>query len=278
MAIDTPATIAVLGGGPVGLEAALYARYLGYNVLLFEKQTVAASIERWGHLPMVAPLGSCVSKLGLAALHAQDPNWHPPRLDQAVTGDHWRTSYLLPLAHSDLVEDSLREHHEVVAVERTQFPEREPDEDLEEYDPAEGAFRIVACDAQTGSESAALVDVVIDATGTNGHWTPLGGSSALLSSDPEVASRIQTGPIDLRGANRASYAGRATLLVGSGMTALSTLAALLDLASAVPGTSVVWITPPPPGTNSRRLRTSVVEVYGSGRRPAWFAILARRQH
>ncbi|MEC9117285.1 MAG: FAD-dependent oxidoreductase, partial [Planctomycetota bacterium] len=32
MAIDTPATIAILGAGPIGLEAALYARFLGYEV------------------------------------------------------------------------------------------------------------------------------------------------------------------------------------------------------------------------------------------------------
>ena len=41
--IDTPATVAVLGGGAVGIEAALYARFLGYYVLLIE----GAKMAQW---------------------------------------------------------------------------------------------------------------------------------------------------------------------------------------------------------------------------------------
>ena len=41
MAIDTPARIAVLGAGPIGLEAALYARFLGYDVDVYERGKVA---------------------------------------------------------------------------------------------------------------------------------------------------------------------------------------------------------------------------------------------
>ena len=37
MAVDTPAKIAILGAGPIGLEAALYDRYLGYEVDVFER-------------------------------------------------------------------------------------------------------------------------------------------------------------------------------------------------------------------------------------------------
>ncbi len=36
MAVDTPAVIAIIGAGPIGLEAALYGRYLGYDVRLFD--------------------------------------------------------------------------------------------------------------------------------------------------------------------------------------------------------------------------------------------------
>ena len=36
MAIETPATIFFIGAGPVALEAALYARYLGYHVEICE--------------------------------------------------------------------------------------------------------------------------------------------------------------------------------------------------------------------------------------------------
>ncbi len=46
MAVDTPATIAVIGAGPIGLEAALYARFLGYDVRIYERDAVARSLRQ----------------------------------------------------------------------------------------------------------------------------------------------------------------------------------------------------------------------------------------
>ena len=40
MMLDTPATIAITGNGPIGLEAALYARFLGYQVILVGKTSL----------------------------------------------------------------------------------------------------------------------------------------------------------------------------------------------------------------------------------------------
>ena len=40
--------IAVLGAGPVGLEAALYARKLGYPVTVYERGRLAEHVQRWG--------------------------------------------------------------------------------------------------------------------------------------------------------------------------------------------------------------------------------------
>ena len=74
MAIDTPAKLAILGAGPIGLEAALYARFLGYDVAIFDEAEVAANVRRWGHVRMFTPFGMNRSPLGLAALAAQDEN------------------------------------------------------------------------------------------------------------------------------------------------------------------------------------------------------------
>ncbi|HKD37575.1 MAG TPA: FAD-dependent oxidoreductase, partial [Pirellulales bacterium] len=48
MAVESPARIAVLGAGPIGLEAALYARYLGYEVDVYERGRVAEHLLQWG--------------------------------------------------------------------------------------------------------------------------------------------------------------------------------------------------------------------------------------
>lgn len=50
--IDTPATIAVIGGGPCGVEAALYGRFLGYSVGFFDVHKVGDSLVAWGNRPM----------------------------------------------------------------------------------------------------------------------------------------------------------------------------------------------------------------------------------
>ncbi|HEY0586344.1 MAG TPA: flavoprotein, partial [Pseudoduganella sp.] len=47
---------------------------------------------------------------------------------------------------------------------------------------------------------------------------------------------------DVAGAERATYAGKRTLVAGAGHSAAGTLLALADLAEAVPGTSIVWAT------------------------------------
>ncbi len=54
MTLDPPGRIAVIGAGPLGLEAALYGRYLGYDVQVFEQGDVAAALRRMqGPVPMM---------------------------------------------------------------------------------------------------------------------------------------------------------------------------------------------------------------------------------
>jgi thioredoxin reductase len=116
MAIDTPAKLAILGAGPIGLEAALYARFLGYDVVVFDAGEVAANVRRWGHVRMFTPFGINRSPLGLAAIQAQDETWQPPPDDALLTGDEWADRYLLPLSQTDLLSDHLRLNTTVVAV------------------------------------------------------------------------------------------------------------------------------------------------------------------
>lgn len=47
--------IAIVGGGPIGLEAALYGRCLGHDVRLFEQGEVARGVLSWRHVRMLSP-------------------------------------------------------------------------------------------------------------------------------------------------------------------------------------------------------------------------------
>ena len=246
MAIDTPARIAVLGAGPIGLEAALYARYLGYDVDVYERGQVAEHIEQWGHVRMYTPFGANRSTLGLAALKAQDPNWRPPGDDEVLTGREYRTRYLLPLALSDLLAEGVHEHTDVVAIGRegwlkTEGPKSE--------NRADSDFRLLLRATDTGGHSHerfATAQAVLDTTGTYrcANWLGPDGLPAL----GELAARphVEYGLPDVRGAARERYAGRNILLVGDGDSAVTTLVALADLASQTSDTWITWATRTPP--------------------------------
>ncbi len=242
MAIDTPARIAVLGAGPIGLEAALYARYLGYDVDVYERGQVAEHVGRWGHVRMFTPFGLNRSSLGLAALKAQDPNWQPPGDDEVLTGREYRTRYLLPLAQSDLLVDGIHEHTEVLAVGREGWLKTEGPESEER---ADSDFRLLLRVSDAGGhvhEHYATAQAVIDTTGTYAlpNWLGPDGLPAL----GELAARphVEYGLPDVRGAARERYAGRNVLLVGDGDSAVTTLVALADLASQTSDTWITWVT------------------------------------
>lgn len=53
--VDPEKSVAIIGAGPAGLTAAYYLRKLGYNVTVFEKETEAGGILRYGIPPFRLP-------------------------------------------------------------------------------------------------------------------------------------------------------------------------------------------------------------------------------
>jgi threonine dehydrogenase-like Zn-dependent dehydrogenase len=153
MAIDTPARLAVLGAGPLGLEAALYARFLGYGVVIYERGEVAASVRAWSDERMDAPFGQNSTTLGIAAIEAQDDAYLPPGSNEMLTGREWLDRYLLPLAQTDLLADHLRLHTTVVSIGST------------ETDDGDLMLSVLSRNA-AGQEQSELFDGILDCTGT----------------------------------------------------------------------------------------------------------------
>ena len=65
--------LAVLGAGPIGLEAALYARTLGLPVTVYEQGRVGEHLHRWGHVRLFSPFGMNSTPLGRAAIRLHRP-------------------------------------------------------------------------------------------------------------------------------------------------------------------------------------------------------------
>jgi Alanine dehydrogenase/PNT, C-terminal domain len=105
--VDAPATIAVIGGGPVGIEAAIYARFLGYFVSIFEERRVAHRMLDWHERPLAVPVSQCTTPLGHAAILAQNPDIVRRSAEDFFTGKSYAEEYLLPLAKTDLLFDDI---------------------------------------------------------------------------------------------------------------------------------------------------------------------------
>ena len=236
MAMDTPARIAILGAGPIGLEAALYARFLGYDVDIYEQGEVAQNVRNWGHVEMFSPFEMNRSPLGLAALAAQDDAYQPPADDALLTGREYAERYLLPLSQTDLLADHLRLKTTVVAISRSDS--RKTDLPSEDRDVSPFLL-LVRDDAGERHETA---DIVIDTTGVYRHpnWLGQGGIPAI--GERPLRDRIEYGVPDVAGAARPHYANQHVLVVGSGYSAATTIVALHALRKTAPDTQVTWAT------------------------------------
>jgi hypothetical protein len=187
MAVDTPATIAVLGAGPMGIETGLYARYLGYSVAIFEQREVASHVLARGHLRMCSPFIELRSSLGLAALRAQDAEYRPPESDAQLTGAQWVDKYLLPLSRTDLLADEIHCHVRVVAVGRQHPVKHEPSSDEHRGDDG---FRVLVEHAN-GRQTHALAEIVIDCTGVYEHPNGCGAGDIPAQGERQVRDRIE---------------------------------------------------------------------------------------
>ena len=236
---DLP-TIAIIGAGPIGLEATLYARYLGYPVTLFEKGDTAAHVREWEHVPMFSPFGMNSSSLGISAIQAQNPSHVMPEADRTHTGKEWIDQYLEPLAKSDLVRPCLRAKNRVLAVGRD-TAHQTPTDSRED-----APFRILVSD-ETETQRIEHADIVIDTSGSWGHPNPMGmGNIYAVGESPDLReqlpdkTKLQRGIPDL--AKLEISKGARFAIIGSGFSAATNVLQLKTLQEHSPDIRGVWLT------------------------------------
>lgn len=197
LTIDTPASIAILGAGPIGLEAAIYGRYLGYDIHVFEAGQVGQSLADRPAAEMPEAFERCCSPLGLAAIHTHDPDLKLPPGDRVLVAGMYRDFYLDPLASTDLLAGRVHLNCRVRALELVEVEGTAEDESEEEI-PAD--FRLVLADGATVDMSQAassrdaeeqsaterlVFEAVIDASGTDGKIDLPPGAAEIDTHDPD---------------------------------------------------------------------------------------------
>src|SRR5260370_29328787 len=108
MARPDPPRVAVLGAGPIGLEAALYAAALGLPVAVYERGRAGEHLRQWGHVRLFSPFGLNATPLGRARLRAEQPQHSLPADADLLTGREHLAAYLEPLSRLSLLRDRLR--------------------------------------------------------------------------------------------------------------------------------------------------------------------------
>lgn len=221
-----PQRVAVIGAGPIGLEAALYARACGLPVAVYDRGGIAEHVRRWGHVKLFTPFGVNVTPLGIGALKREKPNRTFPADSDLVTGREYRDAYLVPLGESEPLLESLHLEHTVLHVGRATTGR---------------GFRLLVRDAK-GAERIDTADAVLDCMGT--HRTPNWLGDANIPAVGELAARqhVALGLEDVLGERKGHYAGRSIALIGDGYSAATTILALAALAEEHPATWVFWIT------------------------------------
>ncbi|MBT4692402.1 MAG: NAD(P)-binding domain-containing protein [Planctomycetaceae bacterium] len=234
MAIDTPAHIIIIGAGPIGLETALYARYLGYQVTLIEKGQVCQHVLQWQHISMFSSFGDNSSTLGRAAIAGQSPNHPLDALDQLQTGTQWFKNYLEPLSHTDLIVNHIRTNTKVLSVSRSWHIKTDL---ADRQSRVADTFRVLIQDGN--QETVITADIVIDTSGVLGQPNPIGAGGGTAIGENNCHNQFHR--LSPTAEHAATLSNQRILVVGSGHTAAHTLVNLTQTRSTAEAT-ITWIT------------------------------------
>lgn len=223
--------VAVIGAGPVGMAAAAHLLERGMEPLVLEAgPTVGSAIRSWGH---VRVFSTWKYNLDPASVRLLERNgWEAPRPTALPYGAQIVSDYLEPLAATPELRDRIRTGARVVAVTRQGM-------DKGRSQGRDHAPFLLRIEHDGGQVTEVPARAVIDTSGTWSSPAPLGSSGLPVPGEAEARTAgLVTGP--LPDVSAGGFAGRRTLVIGSGHSAANMVLDLARLARANPGTEVLW--------------------------------------
>ena len=228
--------IAIIGAGPIGLEAALAARLRGFSFSIYDSGNIADAVQRWGHVRMFSPFAMNASKLGISVLGQL--GFDVPADDAILTGAEFAKQYLIPLGEFL----GAKTKHRVKAIARDGSCKRDH---IAEPTRADTRFRLLIETSE--GEQHDFADLIFDCTGVFSQPNPLGDGGIPALGEAAMRHTIRYGIGDT--ADLSAHAGKRTLVVGGGHSASSVIVALSKLANA----SITWINKKPGITPCMRI-------------------------
>src|SRR5919107_5761572 len=229
--------VVVIGAGPQGLAAAAHLAERGLEPLVLESgPTPASAVAEWGHVRMFSAWPELVDKASVRLL--EPTGWTAPETGYP-TGSEWIDGYLAPLAKA--LGDRVRYDSRVTGVSR------KGRDRLVDADRAEQPFTVHVVDGER-NESRVEARAVIDASGTWRQPSPAGADGL-----PALGERAAAGLLAYEVPDRARpdrFAGKRTVVVGSGDSAFNAIHELVQIAAVHPDTTITWAIRRAVGTNT----------------------------
>ena len=206
--------VVVIGAGPQGLAAAAHLLERGLEPLVLEAGPGPSSaVAEWAHVRLFSDWSELVDA---AARRLLEPTgWAMPAVGYP-TGGEWVAFYLLPLAEA--LGERVRFNARVTAVRRQD----------------DGHFSVDVLDGTTVDARA-----VIDASGTWSRPNPAGADGSIALGESEASNAVSyriPGP-----AEADQFAGKHTIVVGSGHSATTAVNDLARIVSTHPETRITWV-------------------------------------
>ncbi len=246
MAKSNAPRLAILGAGPIGLEAALYARQLECTFTVFERGRIGEHMMRWGHARLFSPFGMNSTSLGRKLIKIAKPAVTLPGDDAILTGREHVGQYLSQVA--ELLQPNIQMETQVLKISRRDFLKTDSPGDAAR---AKSPFRLLVRDKQR--ERLEEADVILDCTGVYGQhrWAGAGGipCPGEIQSEPHITFGLD----DILGDKKNHYAGKTTLIIGSGHSAATSAVNLAELAREHSATWGIWVARGPSSTPLRRI-------------------------
>jgi cation diffusion facilitator CzcD-associated flavoprotein CzcO len=219
--------VAILGAGPVGLDAALACADAGWPFTVYEASgAVAAHLRAWGHVRLFTPWE--LNSSHRMRTHLKDVGRSVPDDDVCPTGAELVSHLLQPVAELPALAGKIRHHTRVAAIARTGLLKHEQ---IGTTARAAAPFTLLL-DTPDG-EDTAQATLVLDCTGTYSHPNTLGDGGIPAPGERALDHRITR---TLPDADHPARWKGTVLLVGAGKSAQT---AARDLAT-LPDTRIEW--------------------------------------
>jgi hypothetical protein len=232
-----PPTLAILGAGPIGVEAALEATHAGLRVVLYEAGRVGEHLRRFSHVRLFTPFAMNSTPLGREALLRAGASL--PDDAAFLTAGELVARYLDPLCRRTGASITVRENTRVTHVGRDGATKGSPA--TRGGVPRGSLPFLLRVEDPDGGVARERADFVIDATGVYGTPRAFGPGGLPGVRQEALKGRLDRHIPDIVGVARDRYAGRRVLLVGSGHSAATALLDFQALADEGAGAEVHWV-------------------------------------